>query len=276
MRALSQDFGSWTNNSGDDIDWTRQSGGTPSANTGPSTASNGTFYLFTEASGSYNTQALLDLDFDFTGISNPSLSFDYHMYGADMGYINIIANGQIIWTKSGQEQTANGDGWTTTVVDLSDFGGSCFVNLQISGTTGSNYRSDMSVDNIVVDFSDATWTGTASTDWNNSANWSTGNVPSTITNVTIPDVSGASGNFPVLASGANGTCFELTVDASASLTVNSGMTLSIAGNYTNNGVSSIGAGLFKFTGTSGQAVSGNIAFTDLEVDNSSSGVTYPD
>ncbi|WP_206604253.1 GEVED domain-containing protein, partial [Aquimarina sediminis] len=38
-------FGAWINASGDDIEWTRDSGGTPSNGTGPTTGQDGAFYL---------------------------------------------------------------------------------------------------------------------------------------------------------------------------------------------------------------------------------------
>ncbi|MCB0854296.1 MAG: hypothetical protein KDD63_18870, partial [Bacteroidetes bacterium] len=49
----SNDFESslgWTQDGGDDFDWTRQSGGTPSSGTGPSAASQGTYYAYMEVS----------------------------------------------------------------------------------------------------------------------------------------------------------------------------------------------------------------------------------
>ena len=39
-----------TQREGDDFDWIRISGATPSGNTGPQSAAKGTYYMFTEAS----------------------------------------------------------------------------------------------------------------------------------------------------------------------------------------------------------------------------------
>lgn len=48
-------IGSWSQGTGDDFDWTRRSGSTPSSNTGPSAASQGSFYIYVEASAPNNT-----------------------------------------------------------------------------------------------------------------------------------------------------------------------------------------------------------------------------
>ena len=44
-------LGAWTQSSADDLNWTVDASGTPSNNTGPSSASQGTYYIFVEASG---------------------------------------------------------------------------------------------------------------------------------------------------------------------------------------------------------------------------------
>ena len=76
----------WTNATDDDIDWTPDSGGTPSLNTGPSmdqspgTASG--IYLYTEASSPcFNSTArLLSPQFDISAFVNPpSITYSYHM-----------------------------------------------------------------------------------------------------------------------------------------------------------------------------------------------------
>jgi len=267
-------FGSWNQNAGDDIDWTRQSGGTPSNNTGPSAASDGSFYLFTESSNpNFNRTAILELDFDFTGVSNPMLTFDYHMFGSDMGTFSIIVNGTTLWNLSGQQHTSNADAWTTVTIDLSTYGNACFANIQFTGLTGADYMSDIAFDNIVVDFSDLTWTGAVNTDWNNTGNWTPNFLPDNLTNVTIPDVSGASGNFPSINAGINGLSHDLTIEANANVNIATGFTLSIAGNLINNGAASFGVGTTLFSGTANQNIDGNIDFTDIIVNNTGAGVT---
>ena len=81
-----------------------------------------------------------------------------------------------------------------------------------------------------------TWHGYSSSDWNTADNWNTNTVPTSTDNVIIPDVSGTSGNFPVISSGNGGASNNLTVDASATLTIESGGSLITEGAITNNGI----------------------------------------
>ena len=100
-------LGDWTNaTSGDDINWTRDSGGTPSSNTGPGTGSNGNYYMYVEASGSGtgypDKVAILNSPcFDISGINNPSFKFDYHMYGSRVNNLKleISTNSGSSWTQ---------------------------------------------------------------------------------------------------------------------------------------------------------------------------------
>ncbi|APX99946.1 M14 family zinc carboxypeptidase [Lacinutrix venerupis] len=166
--SFESNFGLWTNNtSGDDIDWTRNSGTTPTNTTnnpditGPSGASNGTFYIYTEASGegtgypnkvAYITSPCFELD----GYENSQFSFDYHMFGATMGnlYVEVstdnFATFNTVFTQIGQpnsQTTANSNPWLTETIDLSDYDGQT-IKLRFHGITGSGFRSDISVDNI--------------------------------------------------------------------------------------------------------------------------------
>ena len=99
------------------------------------------------------------------------------------------------------------------------------------------------------------WTGVENTDWNYSGNWSGYNVPTVNDVATIPDVSAASGNFPLITLAI--TLGDVTVEAGASLTVNTGIVLN--GTLTNNGsvVLQNGAYLDDFT-HSGATYVGNI------------------
>lgn len=156
--SFETDLGLWTNATGDDIDWTRDSGGTSSSSTGPSSAQDGTFYLYTEAStnvtppGSPNKTALLNSPcIDLATLSGISLEFGYHMYGSNMGSMEVLvstddgANYTSLWTKSGDL----GNSWNQATIDLTAYAGSV-IKLQFKGTTGSSFRSDMAIDNISI------------------------------------------------------------------------------------------------------------------------------
>ncbi|GAA4278745.1 hypothetical protein GCM10022259_34700 [Aquimarina mytili] len=151
-------LGAWANATGDDIDWTRDSGGTPSSTTGPSTGQEGSFYLYTEAStsanpsGNPNKVALLNSPcIDLSSLSGVSLEFGYHMYGATMGTMEVLISTDdggtytSIWSESGNL----GNTWNQADVSLSGYSGSV-IKLQFKGTTGTSWRSDMAIDNIKI------------------------------------------------------------------------------------------------------------------------------
>ncbi len=155
-KSFEPDFGSWTQETNDDIDWSLDSNSTPSSNTGPSAPTHGSNYTFTEASGNGtgypNKTALLTSPcIDLTNETNAQLSFDYHMYGSNMGTLEIrtsVDDGgswTTIWSKNGNQ----GNNWNSQTVSLSDYSGSV-IKLQLKGTTGSGYRSDMAIDNINI------------------------------------------------------------------------------------------------------------------------------
>lgn len=147
-------LGGWTQSSADDIDWTVDASGTPSGSTGPSSASQGTYYIYVEASGAagYPTkQAILNSPcFDLSGETQATFGFKYHMYGAaDMGNILLQAsddNGatwSTLWSQTGNK----GNSWLTASVDLAAYvGGS--VQLRFNRTTGSTWQADIAVDDV--------------------------------------------------------------------------------------------------------------------------------
>lgn len=153
-------LGLWSQDVSDDIDWVRNSGGTPSNTTGPSGAADGTWYMYTEASvadnGSPNKTAyLISPCIEFDGFENAQITFDYHMYGADMGTLSLEvsiddgANYSNVFSISGEQHGSNGAAWTNQIVDLSVYDGQT-IKLRFYGLTGSSWRGDMAFDNINI------------------------------------------------------------------------------------------------------------------------------
>ncbi|GGD28092.1 choice-of-anchor D domain-containing protein [Hyunsoonleella pacifica] len=151
----SNTVGAWIQDTTDNFDWTVNSGGTTSTDTGPTGAGGGTYYIYTEASSNYNnTSNLFSPCFDLSGLTNPEFSFSYHMYGADLGTLNVdistdsgITYPTNLWTQTGQVQTANGDAWITVTLNLAAYAGQT-IKLRIQGITGSSWNSDIAVDDI--------------------------------------------------------------------------------------------------------------------------------
>lgn len=142
-------LGSWVN-SGLGASWTRQSGGTPSAGTGPNSAATGSFYLFTETSNPNFPNVTFGIETtDFA--TAQSVSFDYHMFGADIGTLEVQTLRSGVWTTrfslTGQQQAAQGDVYLNQVVDLSSFD---VEGIRFLYTSGSNFAGDAAIDNIVI------------------------------------------------------------------------------------------------------------------------------
>ncbi len=141
-----------------------------------------------------------------------------------------------------------------------------------------NYRIDndgMAFDEIQV-YSNATnWIGGASTAWNTAANWSNG-VPDCTTLVTIPDVSGASGNFPQLGAGADANVGDIIIQSGANVSISTGFTVNVCGNWNNYGSATLGTGTVVFQGTNIQEITGVNTFQNLTINNNGSFVRLVD
>jgi len=149
--------GLWENLSSDDIDWTVDMGGTGSANTGPAVdKTTGTAtgkYLYTEASGCNNMEAILQSPcIDLDTMDSPTIDFAYHMFGGNMGVLNVEIDTGGNWvslvTLSGQVQASDLDPWIIVSSDLSMYTG--VVRLRFRGITGPGFTSDIAIDDIKV------------------------------------------------------------------------------------------------------------------------------
>jgi len=144
--------GAWSQGSGDDLDWARDSGGTPSNGTGPSNGSEGSFYMYVEASSPNYPSKVTYFEspcFDLSGQSAASFSFDYHMNGTAMGSLLVQASTDgSSWTSLFNISGSQGDTWNSGSADLSGFAGQAEVKVRFVGTTGSSWSSDIAIDNV--------------------------------------------------------------------------------------------------------------------------------
>ncbi|MFK7971218.1 MAG: M12 family metallo-peptidase [Bacteroidia bacterium] len=144
----------WTNASGDDFDWTRRSGGTPSSGTGPSAAAQGTWYAYMEVSSpNYpNKTAILNSPcFNLSSVNSPSISFQYHMLGTGPGTLRLEAstNGTS-WTQIWSQSGSQGSAWLSQTVSLNSYTSSTQLRLRFRGTSASTWSGDMCVDDISI------------------------------------------------------------------------------------------------------------------------------
>lgn len=147
-------IGTWTQDTGDNFNWTLLSGDTPSASTGPTAANQGTYYVYMEASAPNSptkTAILTSPCFNLTAVSNPNLTFAYSMYGATTGVLNLQAstNGTTwttIWSRTGNQGTA----WLNASVSLSAYSSNTAVKFRFNGTTGTSWDGDIAIDALGV------------------------------------------------------------------------------------------------------------------------------
>ncbi|GAL00379.1 thermolysin [Nonlabens ulvanivorans] len=137
--------------------WDVSTNGTTSTNTGPTSAATGSNYFFTEASsGSAGDEAeLLSPLIDMSALTNPALSFAYHMWGPDFDTLHIDVNDGTGWTPDvftlvGQQQANQADAWQTAIVGLGAYTGAT-VQIRFRGTRGASFGGDISIDDVVVD-----------------------------------------------------------------------------------------------------------------------------
>jgi len=148
-------LGAWSQSTADDINWTVDASGTPSGSTGPSSATEGSNYVYVEASvqgtGYPDARAILNSPcFDLSGVPNGTFNFSYHMYGAtDMGRIDleVSSNNGTSWTSVWNQTGNKGNSWLTASVDLSAYSGSS-IQLRFNRITGSTWQADIAIDAV--------------------------------------------------------------------------------------------------------------------------------
>ncbi|WP_103072508.1 reprolysin-like metallopeptidase [Aquimarina sediminis] len=146
-------LGAWTQATGDDFNWSVDANGTPSRNTGPSSASEGSYYAYMESSSpNYpSKRSILNSPcFDLSALTAAKFEFKYHMYGAtSMGSLVLEASSDngatwsTVWSKSGNQ----GNAWQSANIDLANYVGSA-VQLRFNGVTGSTWQGDMAIDDL--------------------------------------------------------------------------------------------------------------------------------
>ena len=140
----------WIGSGGDfgDYFWESAAGtDTSGSDTGPSPEITTGNYFFTEASGGA-VGDITDLDsplVDLTGLVSPALMFNYHMFGAAIGTLEIIVNGTTtVLTISGQQQASDTAPWENAVIDLSAFTDQT-ISVTFRATRGNDFRGDLAM-----------------------------------------------------------------------------------------------------------------------------------
>ncbi|XP_013382774.1 cubilin-like [Lingula anatina] len=152
----------FTTGLGSVFSWTRNSGSTPSSNTGPSfdytTGLAGVgYYYYTEVT-SRNTgdTAILESSNFVFHETCVEVAFAYHAYGGDLGTLSVIlvhvstSTQNVLWHSSSVTSNNN---WIMESVRLNDtvaIVANVNYKLQFKVIRGSGYRGDFAIDNVKV------------------------------------------------------------------------------------------------------------------------------
>ena len=141
----------WVNLASNVTHWRVNSGSTPSGGTGPSgdhTTGSGN-YIYVETSGCTPgaTGVVETPCWTSAGITAPTLEFWYHMYGQDMGTLEVqqhdgAGNWNPVWTIGGDQ----GNQWHQAAVLITPIGG--LVRIRFHYERGANFRSDCAIDDV--------------------------------------------------------------------------------------------------------------------------------
>ncbi|MEL7117785.1 MAG: T9SS type A sorting domain-containing protein [Bacteroidota bacterium] len=136
------------------------SGATPTAGTGPNAASEGSQYIYSEATlpptgpfYAYPVAVIESPCFDFSNNNSPEISFDYHMTGTGAGQLalQVSLDGGYDWNNTGHTFSLSGDqgnSWQNATVDLSAYAGQEWVILRFVTGLTQNDQGDIAVDAI--------------------------------------------------------------------------------------------------------------------------------
>jgi len=135
-------------------------GRSPTNNTGPYSAHNGTHFAYCEAnSGSLNDMAsLYSPTIDINGLTSPQLSFYYYLYGSNIGTLHIDIYDGSSWTNDvetivGQQQSGSFEDWLRKNIDLSSYSGE--IQIRFRAERGDGPYGDICIDDFYIDESTA-------------------------------------------------------------------------------------------------------------------------
>jgi hypothetical protein len=146
----------WFNDPANTNNWVARSTATQSTGTGPSADhTGGGNYAFLETSLCYGvTSYLHSVRMDISALTNPEMSFWYHMYGSDMGSLSveISTNGGATWSESLWSRSGDqGDLWRRGVISLSPYAGTTDVMFRFTGIQSfASYESDIAIDDFLI------------------------------------------------------------------------------------------------------------------------------
>ena len=125
--------------------WTHQSGSTPTYSNGPSSAHDGSYYMFTEADGR-TAGDVFDLAYNGGACPGQSatVTFWYSMYGATIGTLRLKdAEGTVRWSLSGNQGSS--PEWTEASEIYMHTAAFTF-----EGERGTSWDGDIAIDDVSI------------------------------------------------------------------------------------------------------------------------------
>ena len=136
--------------------WALASGGfTGNNGTGPDPSVTTGNYFYADGSGNDGDVADLRTPlFDSSMLTVPSVSFDYHMAGANIGSLDVVVRAAgaetIVGTLTGAQQASVNDPFININIPLTAYAGQTFQVI-FRATRGNGSSSDIAIDNVVID-----------------------------------------------------------------------------------------------------------------------------
>ncbi len=151
----------WIQDPNNDVDFQQWSGGTASFDTGPTGANDGTYYIYPETSGTTvgDKARITSPEVDISTITNPTLIMDYHMYGAGMGWFNVMVDS----ANTGNIDTLfsiygdQGNQWNQLVLSLAGYEDpttnaiSVILELTVDNANGFAFENDLAFDHVRIE-----------------------------------------------------------------------------------------------------------------------------
>jgi hypothetical protein len=186
--------------------------------------------MFTESSSPVlvGDQAVFESPcFDISGLTDPIIQYNYHMYGSSMGTLALeMREGNGPWTQMWSMSGDQGDQWYQHFIDLSPYNNGDNIMFRFIMTVGgpTNFYNDAAIDAIYVGegYEDLNVTnvyayGTSSTIHNTNQT-----ISARIENTGTKNITNGTVNFAVTGMNSFGTSatFNLPVGADTIISVN--------------------------------------------------------
>ncbi len=151
----------WIQDPNNDVDFQQRSGGTPTFDTGPTGANDGTYYIYPETSVTTvgDKARITSPEVDISTITNPALIMDFHMYGAGMGWFNVMVDS----ANTGNIDTLfsiygdQGNQWNQLVLSLAGYEDpttnaiSVILELTVDNVNGFAFENDLAFDHVRIE-----------------------------------------------------------------------------------------------------------------------------